>query len=123
LKGSLREKIASELLDGNKTASEWRNEEANRIMTFSDSIPPILYDATVLQKAKQTESDKRLQLQDNSDPIKNIQIAKYTKFHRTIGHNIGIDLFYCTQEQLLMYKKAHKQDDNCFLAIDATGKV
>jgi len=61
LKGSLREKIVSELLDGNKTASKWRNEEANRIiLTFGDSIPSILYDATVLRKAKQTKSDKRL---------------------------------------------------------------
>jgi len=55
-------------------------------MTFGDNIQPILNDATVLRKAKQTESDKHLQFQDNSDPIKNIQIAKYTKFHQTI-HN------------------------------------
>lgn len=72
MKGSLREKIASELLDGNKTANVWRNEEANKLMVFGDNVPPILYDATVLRKAKQTESDKRLQLY-NSDPIK-----KYT---------------------------------------------
>jgi len=47
------------------------------------------------------------------------------KFHRII-HNIGIDPFYCmywTQEQLLMYKKTPKQDDNCFLTIDATGSI
>ena len=124
LKGSLREKIASELLDGNKTANVWRNEEANKIMTFGDDIPPILYDSTVLRKAKEMESDKRLELH-NSDPIKNLQNAKYIKFHRTI-HNIGMDPFFCmywTQEQLLMHKKAYKQDVNCFLAIDATGSI
>jgi len=43
LKESLREKIASELLDGNKTAAnKWRNEEANRLMIFGDNVPPIL---------------------------------------------------------------------------------
>lgn len=123
LKGALHEKIASELLDGNKTANTWRNKEANKLMAFGDNVPPILYNATVLRKAKQTELDKRLQL-SNNDPIKNIQIAKYTQFHRTI-HNIGLDPYYCmywTQEQLLMYKKAHKQD-NSFLAIDATGSL
>lgn len=83
LKGSLREKIASELLDENKAANAWRNKEANKIMTFGDDIPPILYDSTVLRKAKQMESDKRLELQ-NSNPIKNLQIAKCMKFYRTI---------------------------------------
>lgn len=52
LKGSLREKIAGKLLDENKTANAWRNEEANRLMAFGDNVPPILYDATVLRKAK-----------------------------------------------------------------------
>lgn len=65
MKGSLREKIASELLDGNKTANAWRNEEANKLMTFGDNVPPILYNATVLRKTKQTELDKRLQLYNN----------------------------------------------------------
>lgn len=48
----------------------------------------------------------------------------FIEFHRII-HNIGLDPYYCmywTQEQLLMYKKAHKQD-NSFLAIDATGSL
>lgn len=81
MKGSLREKIVSQLLDGNKTANTWRNEEVNKLMAFGDNVPPILYNATVLRKTKQTELDKHLQLSDN-DPIKNIQIAKYTQFHR-----------------------------------------
>lgn len=113
LKGSLREKIAGELFDRNKDANVWRNEEAKRLMDFGDSIPPILYNATVLRKAKQAESDKRLHLQGN-DAIKNLQIAKHTRFSRTI-HNIALDPFYCmywSQEQLLTYKKAHKQDKN-----------
>lgn len=71
----MREKIASELVDGNKNANVWRNEEANRIMTFGDDIPPILYNTTVLRKAKQEEIDKRLQL-ENTDPIKNLYMAK-----------------------------------------------
>ena len=58
LRGLLRTKIASQLLDGNQSANVWRNKETNRLMTFEDNIPPILYDGTVLRKAKQTESDK-----------------------------------------------------------------
>lgn len=76
------------------------------------------------EKLNKRNRNKRLQLY-NSDPIKNIQIAKYTKYHRTI-HNIGIDPFYCMywiQVQLVMYKKSHKQDVNCFLAIDITGNI
>lgn len=124
LRGSLREKVADELLDGNKDAQVSRNQVANRLMSFGDNIPPILYDATVLRKAKQTELDKRLQLQ-STDPIRNLQNAKYTTFPRTI-HNIGLDPFFCmywSQEQQIMYKQAHKQDANCFLTIDATGGI
>lgn len=87
----LREKIANELLDGKGSANVWRNKEANRLIAFEDSMPPILYDGTVLCKAKQTELDKHLELK-NTDPIKNIQLAKYTKFPRTI-RNVGIDPF------------------------------
>jgi len=93
-------------------------------MTFGDNIPPILYDATVLRKAKQAELDKRLQLH-NTDPVQNLHMAKCTRFMRTI-HNIGLNPFYCmywSLEQQLMYKKAHKQDINCFLTIDATGSI
>lgn len=42
LKFSQRKKIASELVDANKDANVWRNEEANRLMEFGDSVPPIL---------------------------------------------------------------------------------
>lgn len=45
LKGSLREKIATELVDAHKSASIWRNEEATRLMTVGNNIPPILYNA------------------------------------------------------------------------------
>lgn len=124
LKGFLREKIATTLLDGNKTAAVWRNEEATKLMTFGDTIPPILYDTSVLRKAKQAELDKRLQL-DNTDPLHNLHMAKCTRFMRTI-HNIGLNPFYCmywSVEQQLMYKKAHKEDPNCFLTIDATGSI
>lgn len=38
LKRSLRKKIASELIDGNKTASVWRNEEANKLMVFGGNV-------------------------------------------------------------------------------------
>lgn len=113
MRGELREKIASELVDGNKNANVWRNEEANRIMTFGDNIPPILYNTTVLRKAKQEEIDKRLQL-ENTDPIKNLYMAKRIRLIGII-HNIGLDPFYCmywTQEQQLMYKMAYK-DSRC----------
>ncbi|EFN66884.1 120.7 kDa protein in NOF-FB transposable element, partial [Camponotus floridanus] len=125
LKRFLREKVANELVDGHKSASVWRNEEAKQLMTFGDNIPPILYDATVLRKAKQEEIDnKRLQLH-NTDPLYNLHIAKCTRFVRTI-HNIGLNPFYCmywSLEQQIMYKKAHKQDDNCLLTVDATGSI
>lgn len=124
LKGFLREKIANTLIEGHKSASVWRNEEATRLMAFDDNIPPILFDATVLRKAKQEESDKRQQL-SSTDPLQNLHIAKCTRFLRTI-HNIGLNPFYCmywSLEQQIMYKKAHKQDDNCFLTIDATGSI
>lgn len=123
LRGALREKIASNLVDGNKSANVWRNEEANRIMAFNDDVPPILYDTTVLRKAKEEELDKRLQLK-NTDPIENLYTAKHIRLTGII-HNIGMDPFYCmywTQEQQLMYKTAHK-DNNSFLAIDATGSI
>lgn len=61
-------------------------------MTFGDNIPPILYNSTVLRKAKQSKLDNCLELR-NTDPIKNIQIAKHTKFLRVI-HNVEIDPFY-----------------------------
>lgn len=106
LKGFVRKKIASELLDGSKSASVWRNEEAAKLMSFGNNIPPILYDATVLREAKQAELDKRLQL-DNIDPLQNLYIAKCIRFIRIIYY-IGLNPFYCMYwllEQQLMYKK------------------
>lgn len=78
----------------------------------------------VLRKAKQEKSDKRLQLHTN-DPLQNLHVAKCTTFVRTI-HNIGLNPFYCmywSAEQGLMYKTAHKQDNDCFITIDATGSI
>jgi len=43
LKGSLRQKIASQLVDMKKQVTIWRTEEANKIMEFGDKDPPILY--------------------------------------------------------------------------------
>lgn len=124
LKGFLREKIATELLDGNKSASVWRNEEATKLMDFGDNIPPVLYDMIVLRKVKQAKLDKKLQL-NNIDPLQNLHIAKCTRYLRTI-HNIGLNPFYCmywSPEQELTYKQCYKQDHNCFLTIDATGSI
>jgi len=50
LKGDRRIEVAGELIDGRKHASIWRTEEAKRLMHFE--IPPMLYDTTVLRKAK-----------------------------------------------------------------------
>lgn len=91
-------------------------EEAKRLMVIGDSIPPTLYDNTVLRKAKEEKLNKRLNL--------NLQMAKYSTLLRTI-HSIGLDPFYCiywTREQHLLYKLAHKDTDN-FIAIDATGSI
>jgi len=60
LKGTLRQKIASQLVDMKKQATIWRTEEANKIMEFGDKDPPILYSPRVLRKAKQNELDNRL---------------------------------------------------------------
>lgn len=57
--------------------------------------------------------------------MQNLYIAKCTRFLHTI-HNIGLSPFYCMYwllEQQLMFKKVHKQDNNCFLTIDATGSI
>lgn len=83
LKGYLREKIATELVDGRKYASEWRHKEAVRLMEIGDSVPPIIYNSTVLRKAKQQLLEKRLQIQ-TTDPIKNLQIAKHSNLRGTI---------------------------------------
>jgi len=123
LKGYHREKIATELVDGRKCASEWRREEAIRLMEIGDSVPPIIYNSIVLRKAKQQLLNKRLQLQ-TTDPVKNLQNAKHSTLRGTI-RNIGYDPFYCfywSEEQRVLYKNACKAKD-CFLAIDATGGI
>lgn len=123
LKGYHREKIATELVDGRKCASEWRREEVIRLMEIGDSVPPIIYNSTVLRKAKQQLLDKRLQLQ-TMDPVKNLQNAKHSTLRGTI-RNIGYDpfyYFYWSEEQRVLYKNAWK-DKDCFLAIDATGVI
>lgn len=72
LKGHLREKIASQLLENKEDASTWRTNETKHLMNNGNLIPPILYDATVLRKAKQQELDRRLELKHNN-PILNLK--------------------------------------------------
>lgn len=105
----MREKIAGNMLDGRKDARQWRIEEGNRLMNVGDCIPPMLYNVSVLRKAKQEELDKRLQL-ESSDSVKNLQIVKY-KSHSNIIHSMGIDPFYCmywTEEAKLMYNHTNR---------------
>lgn len=118
-----RRQVAIELVDGRECASEWRRKEAIRLMKIGDLMPPIIYDSTVLRKAKQQLLDNRLQLQ-TTNPIENLQNAKYSTLRGTI-RNIGYDPFYClywSEEQRVLYKSACK-DKNCFLAIDAIGGI
>lgn len=124
LKGSVRNEIASKLLDEKKAACVWRREEADRLMEFGGDIPPTLYDAPVLRKAKQEEIDKRLQL-SNTDAISNLTLAKYTNGLGSI-HGIGIDPFYChywTKEQKLIYKLGRTKENDSFMTVDATGSI
>jgi len=79
LKDDRRIEVAGEFIDGRKHASIWRTKEAKRLMHFGDEIPPMLYDATVLRKAKQEELDRRLNVKTN-DSLVNLRIAKYTNF-------------------------------------------
>lgn len=76
LKGYLRERIASELIDTQKSACVWRLEEARRVMNMGDMTPPILFDNSVLRKAKEEAFNQRYNLQ-NTDPIMNLHVAKY----------------------------------------------
>lgn len=123
LKGSLRQKIASHLLDTKKQATIWRTEEANRIMDFGDKNPPILYSPRVLRKAKQNELDNRLGI-DNYDAIRNLQVFKYTKRPGSI-HGIGLDPFYImywSKEQMTMYKLINRSR-SAYFTMDATGSI
>ncbi|KAL6417180.1 hypothetical protein ACFW04_011372 [Cataglyphis niger] len=123
LKGSLRQKIASHLLDSKKQATIWRTEEANRIMDFGDKIPPILYSPCVLRKAKQNELDNRLGI-NNYDAIRNLQVFKYTKRPGSI-HGIGLDPFYImywSKEQMTMYKLINRSR-SAYFTMDATGSI
>lgn len=122
LKGHLRQKIASNLLENKQDANTWRINEAKCLMDTGDPIPPILYNATVLRKAKQQELDHRLEL-EHCDPILNLNVAKYESLAGVI-RNIGLDPFFCiywTEEQKLLYKTITSQNSNSFLTIDATG--
>lgn len=122
LKGHLRQKIASHLLDGKQDASTWRTNKAKCLMDNGDPIPPTLYNATVLRKAKQQEMDRRLELK-HCDPILNLNVAKYESFAGIIG-NIGLDPFFCmywTEEQKIFYKTVMNRNHSSFLTIDATG--
>jgi len=124
LKGSLRRKIASHLVDAKKQATIWRVEEANRIMEFGDKNPPILYSPRVLRKAKQGEIDNRLGINNNHDAIQNLQIFKYTKVPGSI-HAIGLDPFYVmywSKEQMAMYKSINR-NRNAYFTMDATGSI
>jgi len=79
------------LVDTNKDANVWRNEEANR-STFDDDVLPILFDAIVLHKAKQAELNRCLQLYNN-DSIKNLQIAKHIILFQIIHNKESILLY------------------------------
>lgn len=118
-----RRKIADKLIDNRKHASVWRAEEAERLMQFGDKVPPMLYDSSVLRKAKQEESYKQLNLKSN-DPLLNLRLAKYTNLLGDI-QSLGLDPFYCmywTKEQQILYKMCNKQSQSYF-AIDASGSV
>jgi len=122
LKGHLRQKVASQLLDNKQDASTWRSNKAKDLMNNGDPIPPILYNTTVLRKAKQQELDRRLEL-EHCDPILNLNLAKY-EFLAGIIRNLGLDPFFCmywTEEQKIFYKTMINQNSNSFLTIDATG--
>jgi len=122
LKGSLRQKIASQLVDMKKQATIWRTEEANKIMEFGDKDPPILYSPRVLRKAKQNELDNRLGTH-HYDAVRNLQIFKYTKRPGSI-HSIGLDPFYVmywSKEQITMHKIINRTD--AYFTMDATGSI
>jgi len=92
-------------------------------MHFGGEIPPMLYDATVLRKAKQEELDRRLNVKTN-DPLVNLRIAKCTNLSGII-RSLGLDPFYCmywTGEQQILYK-LHNKQTNSYFAIDATGSI
>jgi len=118
-----RIEVAGELIDGRKHASTWRTEEAKRLMHFDGEIPPMLYDATVLRKAKQEELNKRLNVKTN-DQLVNLRIAKYTNLTGII-RSLRLNPFYCmywTEEQQILYK-LHNKQANSYFAIDATGSI
>lgn len=93
LKGHLRQKIASHLLESKQAASTWRTNEAKYLMDNGDPIPPMLYNTEELRKAKQQELNRRLELK-HSDPILNLNLAKYESLAGIIC-NIGLDPFFC----------------------------
>lgn len=70
-------------------------------MDNGDPIPPMLYNATVLRKAKQEELDRRLELK-HSDPILNLNLAKYESLAGII-RNIGLDSSACIGQRSKNY--------------------
>ena len=60
LRGERRRAVASALVDGRQDASTWRWEESKSLMHFGDKDAPMLYNATVLRKAKEEEATRRL---------------------------------------------------------------
>lgn len=123
LAGVLRDKVAAQLVDGNKAPSVWRSDRAKECMQFSDDIPTNIPNEATLCKAKQQELEKRYGLETN-DPILNLQEFKHGKFMGSI-HSIGHDPFYClywTKEQIEMYKIGNCFQ-NSFVSFDATGSI
>jgi len=53
LKGHLRQKVASQLLDNKQDVSTWSSNKVKDLMNNGDPILSILYNTTLLQKAKQ----------------------------------------------------------------------
>ena len=78
---------------------------------FSDSTWYGIPELTTLQKAKQQELDKHLNLQSN-DPVQNSLYAKYYMHPRTIK-NIGLYSFHCyywIDEEEPLFKTSRKED-------------
>lgn len=109
------------------SAYGWRREKANEIMSFGDVEPAHLYNETVLRKAKQTDNDEKLGVNQISDPIASILSLKYKPEFSGIIREIGLDKFfviYFSPEQLLLYQQFHRQTQKAgILSIDATGSV
>jgi len=80
------------------------------MMHFDGEIPLMLYDATVLRKAKQEELDRRLNMKTN-DPLVNLRIAKYTNLSEIIC-SLELNPFYC---MYCIGRKNNKYYTNCII--------